>query len=199
MQRLVSVAVVVVGLGLCAGSAQADVQDQPAGASAPAEAASTLHARVGGGLAPVLFRRTDHLPVAHHGVGVFADAFADLAYRLSVGGGVDWERYSYETTTTENYPRGYASFPEERLTYIRLLGMLEWSLLNPGLVNPFVLAVAGMSWERATKTTWQCSPKTASGAVVGGGVGVDVALGLGFTKESGSATNLWRQDSQQKT
>ena len=135
-----------------------------------------FHVRGGFGMTPVVFRRTDHLPEAHHGVGAFFTAFAQLPYRLSLGGGFDWERYSYETATSEDYTDGVATFPAEKLTHTRLLGVFEWDLLERGFVNPYLLGVAGWGWEQATKTGWQCSPETASGPVVGGGAGVDIAV-----------------------
>lgn len=171
-------AIVLLVLVFSAGRARGDTND--AGVGPPSDTtsaeASNFHARGGFGITPVVFRSTDHLPTAHHGAGAFLTAFAELPYRFSLGGGVDWERYSYETTTVEGDLRDDPVYPDEELTHTRLLGALEWGVLERGLVNPYLLAVMGFGWEQATKTRWQCSPKTSSGPVFGGGVGVDIAV-----------------------
>jgi len=176
MYRSMSVGLVLATLAVGA-NARGDTKDEGAAPSSEASDANErdFFARAGFGVTPVLFRRSDHLPEAHHGMGLFMMAFAQLPYRLSLGGGFEWERYSYETATSADYSQGVTTFPEERLTHSRLLGVLEWDLLERGLVNPYVLGVAGWGWEQATKNTWQCSPKNASGPVVGGGAGVELA------------------------
>lgn len=177
MYRIMGGVAAVVVLGLSARDAGADIADE--GLTPTSETGTsttrTFHARAGGGVAPVMLRSTDHLPTAHHGIGAFVTAFVQLPYRLSLGAGFEWERYSYETTTHEDYTKDHATFPEEELTHSRVLGVLQWDFLERG-VNPFVLGVAGMGWERATKTDWQCTPNTMSGPVVGGGAGVDLAV-----------------------
>lgn len=164
-------------LMLSVSSARGKDEDQGVGPpnGATASEASNFHARAGFGVTPVAFRSSDHLPTAHHGVGAFFSAFAELPYRFSLGGGFDWERYSYETTTSAGGLYDDPVFPDETLTHTRLLLLGEWDVLERGLVNPYLLALAGLGWEHATKTDWQCSPKTASGPVFGGGVGVDIA------------------------
>lgn len=177
MFRFRSGTIVLLMMAFSAGRARGDTKDEepsPAPDTTFSEQ-SNFHARGGFGITPVVFRSTDHLPTAHHGVGAFLSAFADLPYRLSIGGGFDWERYSYETTTSAGGRGDDPVFPDETLTYTRLLGAVEWRVLARGLVNPYLFAVAGWGWENATKTRWQCSPETASGPVFGGGAGVDIA------------------------
>lgn len=169
MKRCMTLAMVLAVFGLSAGGARGDVAD------ATVAKESDFHARVGFGVTPVAFLSDDHLPTAHHGFGAFFSAFGELPYRFSLGGGFDWERYGYETTTMAGSRDGEVVFPDEQLTHTRLLGLVEWDVLERGLVNPYLLALAGWGWEHATKTRWQCSPDTASGPVFGGGVGVDVA------------------------
>ena len=133
-------------------------------------------ARLGGGVTPVVHRSDNHLPDAHHGVGAFINLLGQLPYRFSAGGGLEWERYSYDTTTGEGSLWGPPLLPAERLTYTRVLALLEWDWFERGLANPYLLAEAGFSWEDASRTSWQCSPKTMSGPVVGGGAGLDIAV-----------------------
>ena len=177
MHRTMGAALVLAAVVFGAEHARADTTDE--GATPTSEAGDAtgrdFFARGGFGVTPVWFQHTDQVPEAHTGVGVFMMAFAQLPYRLSLGGGFDWERYSYETATHQDSSQGIATFPEERLTHSRLLGALQWDLLERGLVNPYVLGVGGWGWEQATKTGWQCSPKTARGPVVGAGAGVEVA------------------------
>jgi len=181
MHRYVSGAMVLalplVVVALAANDARADTQDEGAAPMLEASEANErdFFARVGFGVTPVSSQRSDQLPKAHHGVGLFMMAFAQLPYRLSLGGGFEWERYSYETATQSDSRQGITTFPDERLTHSRLLGAFEWDLVERGLVNPYLLAVTGWGWEHATKNTWQCSPKNASGPVVGAGAGVEVA------------------------
>jgi hypothetical protein len=181
MIRWTMAAMVAVSV-LGAESARGDTEDEGVSSSleGTASAESNFHARVGFGLTPVAFRSTDHLPTAHHGIGAFFTAFAELPYRFSVGGGFDWERYGYETTTYGAEADGEVVFPEEQLTHTRLLGLLEWEVLERDLVNPYLLVVTGWGWEQATKTRWQCSPETSAGPVFGGGAGVDIAASSWF-------------------
>lgn len=179
MNRCICGVMVLAVLGASAGGARADTE-APA-TSPPSEAAakeSNFHARGGFGITPVAFQSDDELPTAHHGVGAFFTAFAELPYRLSLGAGFDWERYRYEMTTREAAPE--VAFPDERLTYTRLLGLVEWDLLERGLVNPYLLAVVGLGWQAATKTSSHCSSDTGAGPVLGGGLGVDVAVSRWF-------------------
>lgn len=173
----VPLAVVALGAGDARGDTQGDTQDEGAAATSEASDANErdFFARAGFGVTPVSSQREDRLPQAHTGVGLFMMAFAQLPYRLSLGGGFEWERYSYETATESDSRQGITTFPDEALTHTRLLGALEWDLLERGLVNPYLIAVAGYGWEGATKNSWQCSPKNASGPVVGGGAGVELA------------------------
>lgn len=177
MSKTMGAVLGLAALVFAAEHARADTKDEgePPTSEASDVRERDFFARGGFGITPVSFRRTDQLPEAYTGVGLFMMAFAQLPYRLGLGGGFEWERYSYATATHSDSALGITTFPDEKLTHSRLLGALEWDLFDRGLVNPYVLGVAGWGWEHASKNRWQCSPENASGPVVGGGAGVELA------------------------
>jgi len=175
MHRCMGAVLGLVAMVLGVDHARAETEGEKPTSEASDASERDFFARGGFGITPVWFRRADRLPEAHTGVGLFMMAFAQLPYRLGLGGGFEWERYSYATATHRDYAQGITTFPDERLTHSRLLGALEWDLFERGFVNPYVLGVAGWGWGHATKNSWQCSPENASGPVVGGGAGVELA------------------------
>lgn len=143
----------------------------------------TRHGRLGVGVNPVL-EADDYLPIAKTGFGASVAGFYQLPYRLSVGVGIDVERYTYDSA---NYGDGLEPSPryvDQSLVNVRPQALLQWDILSRTLFNPYLLIGAGYVWQHAELNDWQCRPKQDSGPVVGAGGGLDVAfsdaIGVGF-------------------
>jgi hypothetical protein len=153
----------------------AHAEAEPPGTSETREGDHAWHGRVGVGL-NLVSRGADGLPTVHMGFGASVSGFVHLPYRISAGVGFDWERYTFDSTN-HGAPLGSAPrYTDEVLTHTRLMALVQWDVLRRRIVTPYVLAGLGYGWEGAELTEWQCSPALMSGAVVGGGAGLDLAV-----------------------
>lgn len=141
----------------------------------PPSAAPFWHARLGAGVNPVL-GQASYSSQAHTGFGASLHGFIYLPHRFSVGAGFDWERYTYDSGVSGDPVDASPRYKDQALMHSRAMALVQWDVLPRGFINPYLLAGAGYGWEHAEVTTWQCSPKQNQGAVVGGGLGVEVAL-----------------------
>lgn len=137
---------------------------------------TTWHARLGVGVSPIIEQNTT-LPDAHTGFGASISGFYQLPFRLSVGANFDWDAFTFDSANhgdlrTNRSPR----YQDRGLRHTRLMGLVQWDILDRNFITPFVIAGAGYGWEHATLTEWQCSPKLASGLVLSAGLGAEVAL-----------------------
>lgn len=156
--------------------------DRAAAEEAP-EAPVTWHGRLGVGVNPVLDAE-DYLPIAKTGFGASVAGFYQLPYRLSVGAGLDVERYTYDSSNYADRSDDPPRYVDQSLVNVRPQVLLQWDIWRRTLVNPYLLIGAGYVWQQAEVTSWQCRPRQNSGPVVGAGGGFAVALsdaiGVGF-------------------
>jgi Outer membrane protein beta-barrel domain len=140
---------------------------------------ATWRARLGLGVNPVV-SSSEYLPKAHTGFGASLAGFVQLPYRLNVGLGADWERYTFDSNNNGDANRTTPRYTDEVLTHVRVMAQLQWDILKRQLITPSVFVGAGYGWEGAELTTWQCQPRRMHGPVVGAGVGLDLALNSMF-------------------
>lgn len=133
----------------------------------------TWHARLGVGVNPI-FETDNILPIAKTGFGGTISGFYQLPYRLSVGAGYDWERYTYDTTNVDDPPTTPPRYVDRELIYNRLQALLQWDVLPKDFVTPFLLVGAGYGWEPDGQGDSQCRSKPFA---LGAGAGIEMALG----------------------
>jgi hypothetical protein len=174
LKRLPCLAPVIAGLCF-ASTGNAQAPGRGSGAEPLAEPRLTWLGRVSVGLNPVV-SRTEYLPKAHLGFGVSLAGFVKLPYRFNAGLGFDWERYTFDSENMGDGNQSPPRYTDQVLTHSRVMGLVQWDVLPRRFITPFLLVGAGYGWEHSQLTQWQCTPALGYGLVVGGGVGLDIAL-----------------------
>lgn len=134
----------------------------------------TWHARLGAGLN--VGSLSSEMPRADTGFGGSVSGFLQLTRRLSLGAGFDWERYTYDSANYGDLPATKARYSDQPLTHARVQALLEWDLWARERFTPYFMFGAGYGWENANLDEELCIRALRSGAVLGLGWGLNVAL-----------------------